>query len=271
MFKNFFCGLFFLLLFCTTARAQEFKFTGDTVSSCNMAMNQIFIHIVKMKKVYKELNDFDQISTVKNQYGIKTFVYKYADTQSRRPIKYELGLEIIKTADQSAFFNREGYFEKEFPLLGIKLAGFTDPGGRQRFFDLEKYVEDFGQGLWDLEQEYLPYKLILRPEKEVYALNEDITFKVTLKNTGRQMLKFKDLNEQTVFFLYGGRPWGIKRADENAKDIKDFYLKSGETRTTIFKGEGFGVPKEVEIECVYALPYQGVRPSGILKIKVVRE
>ncbi|MBF0484848.1 MAG: hypothetical protein HQL25_09110 [Candidatus Omnitrophica bacterium] len=253
------------------ANAQEFQFNEGTASACNLAMDQIYDHIVKMKKIYKELSNFEQMVPVKNKYGVKTFDYKYEDFDSRRPLKYQLGVEVIKSIDKSSFSGKEGYFQRELPLLGVKLAGFVDAGGRQRFFDLEQYIEDFGKALWNIQQDYLPYKLMLKPEKEIYAIGEDISFKVTLKNTGRQILKFKDLNENTVFFLYGGKPWGIKRTNESAKDIADFYLKPGEIRTTIFKGDAFNMPKDVEIECTYALPYKGVRPSGILKVKVIRE
>ena len=135
-------------------------------------------------------------------------------------------------------------------------------------------IKKYSEPLMDEEQKLMPYRLTVVADKESFFIKEDVYFTVTLTNLTKKNIKVKDLNAQTLYFLYNNRPWGAELVeDEKDKEKKDelILLKPDEFVRRKFKSAGFTVPKEFEIFSSYAMTYQGVNPTSKLKIRVIEK
>ena len=128
-------------------------------------------------------------------------------------------------------------------------------------------MQNNGDLLLKEQRKYLPLKLSLKTVKERYAVNENIEFVVILENVSSNNLRIKDLDKDTLYFLYADMKWGAVES-ESKKGKKEFLLKPGEKIQKTFIGRGFSFPREFEIYCSYALTYKGVKPSNVLKVHV---
>ena len=76
----------------------------------------------------------------------------------------------------------------------------------------------------------------------------------------------KDINDSTLYCLFNNKSWGTQA--QGVSGTKDIVLKSGQSLRRQFVGEKLKEPQEIEIYCSYGLSIKGVKPSGILKVKV---
>jgi len=266
--------LLFIFIFIATAtfaQAQEVHLEKGTKELCNEIMLEIYKDILIEKDNYKELSDFDEYSLMKNEHDIFSIIYKKPqDINNPESKNYEFGITIIGIKDSSIYDKGHMYFNYSFPMLGLKFTGYHIKNLLDSQFNVHKYIEKYGIKLWDQQQEFMPYKLTIKSEKDVYKVGEDIAFVVTLTNHTKKNLWFKDLNSQTVFFLYDGKPWGAELYNKSlASSVKKTVVKSKKSISKKFVGDGFKEPKEVEIFSKYGMTYKGMNPSDRLKLSIV--
>ncbi|MBF0386045.1 MAG: hypothetical protein HQL27_09280 [Candidatus Omnitrophica bacterium] len=109
------------------------------------------------------------------------------------------------------------------------------------------------------------------PAKESFKVGENIEFAVILTNKSNHNLYFKELNNDTVYFIFDGAPWGAQKYDKEAvQKAKQIIVKSGESIRKSFVAGSYIEPKEFEIYGSYALTYKGVRPSARSKVVITK-
>ena len=253
------------------ASAQRAQLNQETKNICRDVMRNIFQDIVKVKGQFKELENFGEDALAENQYGLPLIQYRCNNPDSLKEAPCAFGLTIVRVED--ANFNEYGFdaFNLVFPLLDLKFAGYYQKNFlKTNQFDLQKIVQKNGQILWDYQQKFMPYKLSLKTVKETYGVGENIDFVVTLTNLTKRNIVVKDLNEETLYFLYDNKMWGAKEVNSTqSQSIKEIILKPDESISKTFSGYGFSNPKDFEIYCSYVLTYKGVKPAASLIVKVV--
>lgn len=257
-----------LMLFVFAAHPASGQADGECqelVSVCNQTLKDMAAGIEKYKIRHKELQGFDDHCILKDAEGFDQIVY--ADPRS----SYGFTLKFLPIDAENPFSDDGISFVYELPLLELKLVGFVTKGRKYSFFNPEEYWDDWVERLQVYQQKFLPYQFILNTDKEMYLTNEPIYLTVTITNTSDRILRFKDLNEQTVFFMYDGAPWGVRRVREEAKSVETIFLNPGRSFIARFQGEAFRLSKEdIRIKCVYALPFKGVRPLQMIRFSVQR-
>ena len=264
--------IIFFFIASFLAFAGEPQLDEEVKALCNKVMLNIYNEIMEAKKQYKELENFTEAALSKNQHGIYSIEYRYL--MSEGAVKdqiYEFGLTIAGMQDSNFYAPGRQLFNLGFPLLKLEFIGYQKKIFRTGQFDIEGPLKKHGLLLWDYQQRFVPYKLTIEPVKEEYKVDEPIEFIVTLKNLSKKNIIVKDLNEQTLFFLYGGQPWGAQEMNSSqVKFLKGVVLKSDESISKKFQGNAFSSPQEFEIHCTYGFAYEGVQPSATLKIRVVQ-
>jgi len=259
-----------IMLFSAGVEAHALNMDAEAKALCGQVMTNIYNDILEAKARYKELKNFDEKALTSNAYGIPSLHYKYVEAQgaiSGEP--YEFGLTIVGKDDLNTFPADGSSINLGFPLLNIKFIGYRKKILKKGQFDIETPLAKHGQLLWDYQQNYIPYKLALEPVKKEFKINEPIEFVVTLKNLSGKAILVKDLNDQTLSFLYDHKVWGDAEVAPAVKDIKDIVLKPNDSLRKRFRANPVANPRELEIYCSYILTFQGVKPSATLKIKVV--
>jgi hypothetical protein len=269
------CGVFLFSSY-TGVNAQEELDKEKLKALCNKTMVNIYNDLLEAKSKYSDLKHFNVDSLTKDENGVYVIEYEAKEKvlgKYSRERTYAIGVSIIDINDtryRRERGSRKKIFEYGFPLLGIKFQGYRRKGLRSKEFDIQASVQKNGKLLLMEQDKYLPLELILESQKEAFKVNEDIKFDVTIKNRGGQSYKIKDLNSQTLFFVYGDNTtWGAQQIGTK-KYATDKYvlLKPGRSVTKTFAGSGFDIPKEYEISCFYVMTFSGVNPSGLLNIKV---
>jgi len=252
--------------------AQE-PLSQEVVDISNQVMLAIYDDIFSGKHRYINLADFGRHTLTKNRYGIYSIEYKHEITEEgyRKGQFLMFGVTIVKLEDTDFDeFGRKA-FHFNFPLLGLKFAGYGKTNRERNQFEIQKVVQKNGDPILREQVKRLPLKLSLETVKESYAVDESIKFVVTLENVSSKGLRIRDLNEHTLYFLYGNTPWGTFEVGENiGKKAKRIVLEPGGKIRKTFTGSGFSSAQEVEIYCSYVLTFKGVKPSSILKIKIVK-
>ena len=137
-------------------------------------------------------------------------------------------------------------------------------------FDVKGILEEKIQPLLDYQQEKLPFSLALNVEKGEFSVGESVVFTAVLRNKTTRSLRLQALGENSMYFLYDKRPWGAKEASaRGSKGVQTVILRPGESLQERFVGEAFNFPEDFEIYGEYAVPYNGVKATSTLKIKVV--
>jgi len=264
--------LFFLILFiCPPLFAQGLGLDERTKEVCNQVMEGIYQDIFDAKKKYPELEQFDENVLSENQYGIYQIIYEYKKSpEQERRNPFAFGLTIAGIDD--TFFQERGrlVFHLAFPVLGLKFVGYQMKGSARYRYDLGEVINQRGVLLADHQQEYMPLKLILRTNNDSYPTNEKIPFVVELKNVSNRHMRVKSLSDKTLFCLFNKKEWGTKQVDKVSQE-EEIILKSNESTCVEFLGEAINNPQDIEIYCSYNMSIKGVKPSGILHVKVHKE
>lgn len=248
--------------------AKEIILTPDTVDISNRTLKQIFDDIYYNKKDFISLDSFSENNVDLNQYDILLMQYTYTDPYIKDDV-YSFGLTIVPMSAPNPFYGYPGIFEYGFPLLEIKFSGYQEKGLKRQQFDINESIRKFGQQLWLEQQQYLPLKLSIQPLKKFYKKGEPISFRVILKNESGKSIVVKDLNNETLFFVYNNSVWGAAESSPQTDKVKNVVLKPGESISKEFAGNSFFKPQEFEIFCKYNLTYDGVNPAANLKVKVI--
>ncbi len=266
--KNFKLIVIILSLILTAnCFAQDFKLDDQTKEFCNEIMTGIFNDILNEKGQFKELAGFSSDALKKNDNGILSIDYELKDGNDA-PFKFLL--TIANISDDS--YVKPGYknLNYSFPLLSLKFTGHQNILLNKDDFDIQKYIQKYGIKLWEYQQEVIPYKMELKPLKEVFKVGEKIEFIVTLTNKTSHNIVLKELNSNTVFFLFDGVALGAESFDKSAvSKSKDIVVKSGESISKPFASDAYTGAREFEISGSYALTYKGIRPTAKAKVTVI--
>ena len=249
---------------------QAFGLDQATRDLNNQMMMKIYDAILLQKNNYPELKNFDKSALSVNSYGIYSIQYKFEDPALPAGKRnFEFGVAVIGIKDPQAFASQISGFDFGFPLLELRISGFQRRTFNTRKFDVQEIVQKYGQTLWDWQQKYIPYQLKITPVKSEYKVGEDIEFKVTLTNKTNKNISVINLSSESLYFLYNNKMWGA--VEVNPAEVSDpqMVLLAGQSIENTFRGPPMNAPQEFEIYVSYGLTYKGVKPSDILKIKVV--
>jgi hypothetical protein len=257
--------------FSARAYAQENRpvlISEETKTICNQVMVNIYRELLEVKRKYKELAQFDESTLYETEQGIYAIVYQYrASAQQVEKYPFEFGITIVDINDMIFAEYGERYaFNLTFPLLGIKFAGYQKRNRTRYRYDIAELINKHGFLLARQQQKYMPLKLELAAKKTVYNVDEYIEFEVKLTNDSNKHMWVKSLNEQTLYCLFDERPWGT-RSQEIPQATK-FVLQAGQFSSARFLGEALSDPKDFEIYCTYNMSVNGIKPFGLLKVKV---
>ena len=245
-------------------------FSEDLKETCNRAMRGVFQDILLEKENYDNLVNFGDWTLSKNQYGIYAIEYGREILYGPRKGEFlRFGVTIVRPEDTN--FSKYGHeaFNFVFPLLNVKFAGYQQTNRKWLQFDIQDIVRQNGDPLLEAQQKYLPLELSLETDKKVYRVGEDIRVTVTLKNVSEKSLWVNSLNDRNLYFLYGDTKWGAAELRSKPGRKERFVLEPGLTVSRTFVGSGLKDPQEFEIYCSYLLTFEGVKPSSIVRVKVV--
>jgi hypothetical protein len=260
---------FLLLCFVATSVYAQAPALDEKIKQiCNQAILDIYYDILAVKEKHPSLANFDENVMYENKSGLYAIVYQYeGEATGRNKTRYAFGVTIDKLEDKT-FPPQDGYFDYTFPVLGLKFSGYQrrTPGASQ--YDAFPLIQKHGGPLSDLQQERLPLRLFLRSTKDTYQVREEIEFEVVLKNVSKRHMVVKSLGQETLYFLFNNQFWGT-RPFGAIQGSESVILKAGQSLTARFKGEGFQVPREIEIYGVYRMGIQGVNPSAVLRLQII--
>ena len=244
---------------------------GQTVDEeikalCNKVMLNIYKQILVDKEKYPELAKFGEKNLFENQQGIYAIVYQMTDPKiSKTP--FEFGATIVPIKNK--IFEDQGVyaFNLEFPFLDLKFAGYGKKSPKHRY-EILNVLNEYGIPLSDYQQKFMPLQLRLETDKAQYKVKEPIKFAVELKNVSKRHMWVNVMKDETLYCLFNMHSWGAQMEAETSEGQEKIILKSGESLKRMFIGEGLVEQKDVEIYCSYGMSLQGVKPSGVLKVKV---
>lgn len=248
------------------ALAQNEVFIQKDIGElCVRVMDSIYEEILRLKVKYDELEGFSEKNVSVNDYGFKAIEHEYKSKNR----KNAFGVTIVGLTDTYFKKSKGNVFEVKFPILGVKIQGYQKHLARGKQFDIQAVTDIFGQLIRARQAKELPFELTVKPEKKVFKTREDIVFTVTLKNVTNKIMVVKDLNQETLFFIYNNKEWGTSEIDpESYSKVQKITLREGESLEKRFKSRGYSFPKSFNVFCSYVMSYKGVRPSTIMSIIV---
>ena len=266
-------GLFslnYLIFFSPHSYAQEISLDDATKEVCNQAVRNIYEEILKAKDKYQELSDFDERVLSKNQYGIYSITYQYKDPRSKAHEPYEFRIIIVGMDDKP--YHYPGFEDQHygFPALNLRVSSFIRRDRRVEHFDIDRPINKNNEILYEYQQQFLPFQVILKSEKDTFKVGERIEFEVIIKNQTQKSFKVKSLGEESLFFTIDHREWGTKPSSPSQNSSKEVVIDPGGSIHRGFKGDSFETPRDIEILCTYNAAYKGILPFGSLKIKIVK-
>jgi hypothetical protein len=233
-------------------------------SRYNESIEAIAKDIIQTKKGYPELEGFSRSAISQDSNGFESIYYVHDSSgYAHDPYSYSLTIN-IKTLSGNEPQNGGSPLEIKFPLLGIKVVVDSQNKGESVSFDLRRIVESDLEGLRILEQNYLPFRLELKSQKDVYSVQEDITITALLRNTGIKAFKVADLDEDSLYCKIGNKDWG------NPEPAVEFnkVLSAHGTIQKVLTISGVDDPQDLWIACTYAIGFQGVQPYQRIKISI---
>ncbi len=251
-----------MLLVSSAACAQKAVLDTETKALANQVMLNIYKQILEDKDKYGELRAFGEKNLFENKEGIYAISYKLPDDEK---LPFEFGVTVAPTG--STVFSEHGAyaFNLEFPFLGLKFAGYVKKHIK-RGYNVLDVINEKGIPLSDYQQNFMPLRLELRADKTEFKAKEPVRFVVELKNASKRHMWVKNLTEETLYCLFNNLYWGAKSHEKGSASV---ILKAGDSLKRVFEGEGPALAEDVEIYCSYSMSLRGVKPSGVLKVKIV--
>lgn len=250
--------------------ASNVQLTDVLKEVCNSVMIAIYNDILSMKQDYVNLEDFGEHVLTRNQRGIYRIEYQHTILDGMRKGEFlAFGATIVKSEDTN--FNEHGQqaFNFDFPLMGIKFSGYQKTSRKFMKFSIQEIVQKNGDPLLLEQQKHLPLRLTLKPNQDSYKIGENMKISVILENVSRKNLWIKDLNGETLYFLYNDVKWGaVEVSASEKKRRRKFILEPGQKIRKKFIGSGSSVVRTIEVYCSYAMAFKGVRPASVLTVEV---
>ena len=257
-----------LSLFLSSSLASAQEINEATKEVANQVIVDVYRSILAVKDKFPELAAFDEKVLYENKYGIYTISYQYTDPRIPNATdSYEFLITIIGMNDEP--FKRPGFedFQYGFPILDLRAVVFIKKDTRWQRFKLENLIPKNLDRLSNYQQEFLPLRIFLTTNKDVYKVNERIQFNVKVINQSRQNLRVKPLDGKSLYFTFDDKNWGSIPTSQQA--TKEVILPPGGSLSRDFKGESFSKPKEIEIVATYNVGYRGILPSSLKRIRIV--
>lgn len=249
-----------LFLACPPLGAQD-----ETIRSrYNESIEAIVQDIMQAKNGYPELEGFSSSAISLGANGFKGVVYEH-DSSGNAHDPYSCSFSInIKALNDEALSQKDSSWEIKFPLLDFKVVVESQKKGEWVSFDLRRIVESNLENLRILEQDYLPFRLELKTEKDVYSVSENITITASLKNVSVKAFKVADLDENSLYCTIGNKDWG------NSEPVVEFnkVLNSYGTIQKVLEVSGVDDPQDIWIACTYAIGLKGVQPYQRIKVSI---
>ncbi|MCK5013041.1 MAG: hypothetical protein KAS66_04430 [Candidatus Omnitrophica bacterium] len=250
----------------TSVRSQGFDESLRNI--CNHVMIAVYNDILSIKEDHDNLVNFGEHVLSQNQHRIYSIEYKREISEGARKGEFlKFGVTIVKPEDTNFKEFGQRAFNFSFPLLDLKFTGYQQTNRKWMKFDIQDVVRRNGDLLLEEQKKHLPLKLSLKTDKEYYNVRENIEVTVTLENVSRSNLWVKNLDNETLYFLYGDAKWGTVAVGEKRK--RKLILKPGKKIHKKFVGSGSSIPREIEIYGSYNMTFKGVKPSSVLKVKIV--
>ena len=230
----------------------------------NESIEAIVKDIIQAKNGYPELEGFSKAAISRDSNGFESVSYSHDSSgNAQDPYGYSFSIN-IRGLNDDVLQTEGSLWEMKFSLLGRKVVVDSQRKGEWVSFDLRKIVESNLENLRILEQDYLPFRLELKTQKDVYFVHENITITVSLKNTGVKAFKVAELDEKSLYCTIGNKDWG------NPEPAVEFnkVLNSYGTIQKILEVSGAGEPQDLWIACTYAIGFQGVQPYQRIKISI---
>ena len=250
-----------LLWACLPSNAQN-----ETVRSrYNESIEGIVKDIIQAKSGYPELESFSKTVISQSINGFENISYAHDSpaNSSHDPYAYQFSVGVKGlTGDDTE--DASSSWEVKFPLLGFKVVTESRRKGESVSFDFRKIVEKNLADLRVLEQDFLPFRLELKTEKDVYFVQDDITVTASLRNMSPKAYKLADLDENSLYCTIGDKEWGSSDSQVELNKV----LNPNGTIQKILRIYGMETPQEVWIACTYAIGYKGVQPYSRIKISI---
>ena len=184
-----------------------------TIDKTNEVIKKIYDDVLAVKPKYKELAAFDEKALSKNDLGFYMINYEAPPPPSARqawPYAFGLSVDALKG---KMYADHEGYFNYPLPLVGLQFSGYLTKHPIRRQFDIKALVDRYGENMIDYQQQFMPLRFFIFPEKETYHVGETIHFKVVLANVTKHNILVKDLSQDSLFFTLNREFWGTKAGD----------------------------------------------------------
>ncbi|MCD4781666.1 MAG: hypothetical protein K8S27_14115 [Candidatus Omnitrophica bacterium] len=249
------------------------QISPEIVDLCNKVMMNVYEYLIESQQEYRVLREFNPQTLTKNEYGIYTINYVYADPYTQwRNVNFEIGVSIVDINDPLMFKGEPITMLLEFPLIGIKLLAFQKDSISTSQFDIMVPLRKYGKILWDAQQDYISIKLSLVPKKEKFVVGEPISFTARLENSGKVNVVLKKLSSKTLLFTFDNIDWNPVSAEAAAEGalVKEVMLSPGAFFQKNFKIQGIREePGELEIFATYVRTIKGIHPSARMSVPIV--
>ena len=234
-------------------------------SRYNESIEGIVKDVIQAKSGYPELENFSKTAISQGVNGFEniSYVHDLPASGSHDPYAYRFSVG-IKDLSSDDTKDIDSSWEVKFPLLGFKVVAESERKGESVSFDFRKIVEKNLANLRVLEQDFLPFRLELKTEKDVYSVREEIVLTVSLKNMSPKPYKLADLDENSLYCTISDQEWGNSDAQVELNKV----LNSNGMIQQILTINGMETPQEIWIACTYAVGYKGVQPYSRAKISI---
>lgn len=262
--------LFLLPVLSAKADIAVDPFSQENVAYYNEVMEMIYQDIFAVKEDYKELIGFGPQSVTKNPHGVNSIHYQYKDPDGpTKGMPFEFGVTIVPENKLNFYSSNENEFNLGFPLLNVKFTGYQIFNARSKQFKVYDSVVKHGSLLYSQQAKYLPLRLTIETPKKEYKVGEQIDFKISLTNRSDHSIEVRELNENTLYFLYDQISWGAKNyVAAKVRKAELIRLKPGESTSKSFSGKSFSKPVTFQILAQYALTFEGFNPTNVIRVKV---
>ncbi|MCB9771060.1 MAG: hypothetical protein H6754_00690 [Candidatus Omnitrophica bacterium] len=306
-------SVFGQLSYCAMASATSEEVTRandpEALLKINTVVQEIYDGIIAAKPKFKELATFGEKNLTKNEGGFLTITYETEVPSSGGttfPYKFKLDVEPIKA---KTYVSHNGYFNYTMPLLDLQFSGYMIKHPLRRQFDIKTLLDQFAEVMADYQQQFMPLRFMILPEKDTYQVREPIRFKVILANVSAHNILVKGLGESSLYFTLNRDVWGTQSGDVKmvesltpfqqairdqeavAQQLRSMFggqsqgettvvgkrtkvgdqtiLRANEALTIDFVGAGYKKAQDVEIRGIYQLNIKGLRPTGHTTLKIV--
>lgn len=240
-----------------------------TKQLCNQIIKQIYTDIERQKPNFPDLELYNLIALKENEWGYKYIHYRYIDVQGSRKLD-ELKFRVEFTPiDAEEDYNFDGtHFEYPFPVLKIKLIFYQNDSAKRNQIDVIPYVKRHSRKLLDYQSRYMPIRLQLYPEKEVYRVGEEVTLVAELDNHSGANIKIKDLSSKSLAMTDDPAKWGFDLGRRPRKAGTEVLRPNGNLKRK-FRIGSFNRPQEIDIHAIYLMNFRGAEPTVTTKFKIV--